>query len=207
MKIKFNTLWIVFIVAAIVISVFFIGKCSNKDDSGINEQNLTALTADIVKYKTKYNQEVSSKQSFITENKKFKFLNDSLRSIIKNFKAPKAIIKIKEVLRIDTLHVPYDVPISISFERPFSIGDRWFRINGIASNTGLTLDNISTYNEQNIVFGEKKRDVYTVDITNSNPYLEVAGVQSYTYQRKKKWYEKWYITIPAGVVAGMAISK
>jgi hypothetical protein len=172
-----------------------------------NERNVTAFTSKIKTYKTKYDQEVSSKQAIIVENKRYKFLNDSLRVITKNFKKPEVVTRIRTVFRVDTVRVGYERPIPIQFKRQFSVGDKYYKIAGLSTNTGLAFDTIRVYNQQDIVFGEKKRGVITADIVNDNPYIEVKNVQIYTYRPKKKLHEKWYIAGPIGFVAGLLFSK
>lgn len=197
-------LWLIILV---IIAGGFFWKFDSNRQKKLNEQNL-AVSDSLTIYKTMYNQEVASKQVYVTQTNKFKFLNDSLRTIIKKgFKEPETVIITKTVTRIDTLYKPYKVPINFQFKRNFVFADNHYRFSGISTNLGIRLDTVRIYNKQSIVFGEKKRGIIYADIVNSNPYIYTTDIKSYTYKPKKKWYEKWYITIPAGVAAGAIIAK
>jgi hypothetical protein len=76
------------------------------------------------------------------------------------------------------------------------------------ANTGLTIDSLKIPNEQRIIIGEKKEGFLNlktkleIEVNNSNPYIQTTNIAGYTYEPKKKWYERSLVTFGIGVAGG-----
>lgn len=135
--------------------------------------------------------------------------NDSLKARTEDFHKVTTLIKVETVMKIDTLEVVFHDTIPCSFiPIPFVIDSPWYFINGVVGNKRLAFSTIQFPNEQNIVIGVKKkwllgRKEYVIDISNSNPYVEVTGMKNYVVEEEKKWYEKPLVWGGIGFAAGV----
>tara|TARA_R110002049_G_scaffold309180_1_gene518117 strand:- start:10861 stop:11487 length:627 start_codon:yes stop_codon:yes gene_type:complete len=181
--------------------------------SNINTQNINALNDSIKYHKNKYNKEVASKlalQYNLSQLKDVAKKNEELKEVIKNFKKPITIVKTKQVTKIDTVYIPFDKPIEHDFKRFFDLNDKYYQLNGKVSNLGISIDNITIPNKQNIIVGWKKQGLFkkpllTTEITNSNPYIKQIEIQPIVITYPKIIYEKWYVVLPVGYILGKAL--
>ena len=75
------------------------------------------------------------------------------------------------------------------------------------ANTGLNINRLEFPNRLGVTLTEKRNGLFKkkesiVAITNSNPYMQVDGISSYTFPHKKKWFEKWWVHTLGGVAIG-----
>ena len=66
------------------------------------------------------------------------------------------------------------------------------------------------FNRQDIVVGWKRQGLFknpiaTAEITNSNKYFKQTNIKPFIIVYKKKWHEKWYVTIPSAFILGYAL--
>jgi hypothetical protein len=52
-----------------------------------------------------------------------------------------------------------------------------------------------------------KKNEYVITVQNSNPYMQVTGLQNYTLTPKKRFYEKTWFNFSVGFVAGFATDR
>ena len=50
-----------------------------------------------------------------------------------------------------------------------------------------------------------KRKERVATVTNTNPYIDVQGISSFTIKEDHKWYQKSWIKIGIGVIAGATV--
>jgi hypothetical protein len=176
-----------------------------------NRQNIKAATDTIDRYKDKYDRIVSEKAAYELTAKEFKNINDSLKNVIKGYK-PSVIVRYKTKIEYrDTLTIKYDT-IRDDLSASFKFKDKWLSFSGETFLEGLKIDNISIYNEQNIVVGEKREGLFKegelkIKIVNSNPNIEVLNMDGYIIKKKTPIFKKWYTWLGIGVVGGILLSK
>lgn len=175
--------------------------------------NIEVLTGDLASYKTKYDEVVASKKSVILTNNNLNFVNDSLKDVIDNFKKPEVIIKYKWKVKFktDTLYIPL-IASEYPGEFKFKYSDMWAELSGTVNQTHVAFNNPKIINEQSIVSGYKKKNIfakkqYYVDIKNSNPYIQSVEMNSFKVETKKSAHEKWWITVPVGIAAGFILAN
>jgi hypothetical protein len=75
------------------------------------------------------------------------------------------------------------------------------------SNGFMTMDNLFVQNQQDIVLGLRKnglrRSYWAVDVRNSNPCIQVTGLQATHVVKKKRWWENPLITGGIGILVGV----
>jgi hypothetical protein len=146
--------------------------------------------------------------------------NKELKEQVKEFKDVKSITKTVTKVIIDTVFIEPDSThvdtITGNFYGRFATTTIYYSIDGNYSNKGFRLNSLEIPNEQTIVIGDKKikgflgitkGTEFTIDIKNSNPYVNTINVQNYTIKKTKKWYEKPTFLIGVGIVGGVLLAK
>lgn len=207
-----------YIVIAILIGVIVHLFTSRSDISKRAADNLNALQDSVKYHKNKFNEEVSSKLALqLTEKELKKSVNNGteenkkLKEAIKNYKTVIATIQSTQIVRIDTIKVPFKDTIKYVFSKNFEIRDKWYQFDQNITNKGFSISNFKlTPNKQTIVVGWKKQGWFknpkaTVELTNSSPLFKQVDMKPIIVVYEKKWHEKWFITIPGGLLFGALI--
>ena len=110
----------------------------------------------------------------------------------KKWKSILAAAKVKQEVKIDTVRIPFSVPIDFSFSRSFEKSTDYYFIKGLATNLGINIEQFKTFNTQSIVFGRKKLSMFKTEIraeiTNSNPFIRTTSLDSWLYiETQKRW--------------------
>lgn len=153
--------------------------------------------------------ELSEKQLKETILKK----NDSLKKLAEEFSKVKYITVIKEVVRVDSVKVPFEVQIPCEFERLSKYDtDSHFKFNYALNQTGFSIYDIEIPNEQTIITGLKRKWIFGkqtlhTDITNTNPYLHTKEIQTIVVPVKVEWYNNKFVWFGLGAVGGILIAK
>lgn len=194
---------IIIILAMILIFQFE----DNKELKQVSDSNRIALLDSVKYHKNKYGYEVASKLALQLSLKHLKYQNDTLKEAIKKFKKPLTIVQTKQVVKIDTLYVPFEKPINCDFTRLLEKETSYYLFKGEVDSLGFKINNLTLFNNQTIVTGLKrqgffKKPLLTTEITNTNPYIKQTEIKPIIIVYPQKIYEKWYITIPTGILLG-----
>lgn len=168
-------------------------------------------------YKNKLGTVTASVTASELSNKQLKELilkkNDTLKKLASEFRQIKTVTKIKEVVKIDTVKVPFEVQIPCEFERLGKYdADSHFTFNFSLNQSGFSLSDISVPNTQTIITGSKRNWIFgkqylTTDITNSNPYIHTKEMQTIVVPVKTEWYNNKLVWFGLGAVGGIMIAK
>lgn len=194
---------------------FFIGLSvklyfDKKNISQINTSNIKASNDSIKYYKNKFGNEVASKLAFqydLSQLKNVASENVKLKEVIKKFKKPITIIETVQVVKIDTMYIPFENKIDCVFNEDIIKGTEYYSFSANVSEIGFKLNYLKLFNNQTIITGLKrqglfKRPLLTTEITNTNPYIKQTKIKPIVIIYPQKIYEKWFITIPIGIVLG-----
>lgn len=137
----------------------------------------------------------------ITENsKRIQELVDSLDYV----KKIKSIIRVVTDTKIDTLEIPFEVPVEkeidgsiyIKTPQPFLKIDKWYTISGTVRNTGVFFDSLSYRNEFLITTGTEDHGSFiknllktnrpTVTLRDNNPYSTTKTLHQTVINSPKK---------------------
>lgn len=174
----------------------------------------------IAQHEFKYEEKVSEVDSVkIAYQATLNASNESLKAALANDSIQKELISyyknLSQVVIYETEYVhdtvKVSVPIYIENDTTVKLADDCFTADLSVFNGGISLDNYSIVNRQDIVIGAQKsglrRKESVVSIRNTNPCINVTGMQSYTVVYEKKWWENPLITIPASVVVGYTVGR
>lgn len=175
--------------------LFFSNKRANKWKGSSNNYEILAKDS-IRHYKTKLGQSVSTIRSLeVSERdlKKGKYISDSLlKDLTRKLKNVKSAVIIDSRVVIDSIPVPFEVPVETPFYRSFKVSEEFYSLSGNVSNTGLTISQITIPNTSRIVIGNRKsgffKTSFEVSVTNSNPMVETTGLQSQVVTERVKQF-------------------
>lgn len=209
----------IIMLALVVFSTFMMKQCRQnselvKELEGMYNYDKTAKF-----YEAENGKIVAYNQALIIENGSLESLNAELKSSIENLKIkkPSTITQIEYETKLDSIYVPYANDVNFcadTFTANFAWNDSvWISIVGSANESGVFIEQIKMHNESLIVVGTKsngffRRSEYIVAIENTNPYVQVTQIESYTIKPKVKFYDRtWFKVglIGIGFVAGTLI--
>lgn len=213
MKFDLRTIVLLGVIALLCFLLF--DTCSSKtqlEDQAIEYANYKDT---VMTYKARNGDVIAYNKSLEINKGLMLKLNDSLSGALKNIKIkdPVSYTKIVTVTEIDTVEVRFTDTLPCSdFFRTFRIDSSHYKLDGNLTNKSLTINGIQIPNTQNIVVGTKKnglfkKNEYIITVQNSNPYMQVTGLQNYTLTPKKRFYEKTWFVFSAGFVAGFVTDR
>ena len=158
-----------------------------------HEDNLGVLNDSISHYKNKEGLWVAERKAFQGEKKELEELiktqGEQLKKAVKQFKQPAAAVKIKTVVEVDTVLVPYVNKTELDFHLPFDRTTEHYSLKGFVSNAGVSFLSVEIPNEQSVIVGKKKTGFlkyeYRAEVTNSNPLIKVTELSSFNFMDKK----------------------
>lgn len=141
--------------------------------------------------------------------------------VIKDLKDVQSQVKIRSVIKIDSVLVPYTDTIMIHdtipfIERKFNLNNEFYAFSGITKRSGVLLDSVSFNSGLNVTIGRKKMGLFKspkpiVEVEYTNPYISTKSLNNVIIKDKPKWYEKkgfWFaVGLVGGVTSGIIISK
>ncbi len=213
MKAEFKVNVAAILILAVGVAFFFwFNKKKNM------EIDLHLNTISDYEFRYKFHQsEVDS--AIITLQKALNASNESLKEalaydsiqneLIARYKRLSTIIKYETEYIHDTVKV--SVPIYIKSDTTVNLSDNCFQASLSLFNGGLSINDYTIDNRQDIVIGEQRswlsRQESTITIRNTNPCINTTGVQSYNVVYEKKWWENPIITTVGGFIGGWTVAK
>ena len=203
------------IIGVLVIGLFIsMNKCSKNAKE--NDSTTKALTDKVKYFKNKLGTETASKIVFETSNRNLKRIilkkDDSLRKLTDEFAKVKSIVIIETEIRIDSIPVPFEVPIPCDFEKHGSYLTSHFKFDWNINQNGFGLNDIRIPNETTVITGFKRkwflgRQTLITDATNTNPLIITTNVKTTEVNIPKPFYDTRVFNISVGLVGGMLLSK
>lgn len=203
------------LVAVAVLMFLNIDSCKKAGDFEDEVTRITAYKDTAMTYKAKNGE-------LITYNEALEVSEASALSAIKGLKERLENQKIARVsslttvrtkFSIDTVRVPFKDSIPCpEFLTTFTIDSVHYQMSGEVTNKNLLISRLNIPNDQQIIVGTKKNGFLkkrsmVVTVTNSNPYMEISGIQNYTITPKKKFYQRWYFVGGAGLLSGFFLQS
>lgn len=139
--------------------------------------------------------------------------DDSLRLLAKEFHKVKYITQIKEVIKVDSVFVPYEFEIDCEFKRFGKYDtDSHFKFNYSLNQSGFSLSDIQIPNKQKIMTGTKRKwflgkQTLHTDITNTNPYIQTQEIQTIIVPVQTEWYNNKWVYLGVGALVGFHLAK
>ena len=183
------------------------------DSSTIAQQSQTILSQDeaIMLGLLKLDGEIKDVVSQVSEFSKFKKDSFKIPFIPNNFADTSgwyAKLKAGDTSRpiIDSL-----LANSVIVPKPFAYNEKYFTMGGNVNKKGLFIDSIHIPNETRVTIGNKRSGFLglkvepVVEVTNSNPYIQIPKLNNVIIKKDKPFYEKKLFLVGVGIVGGYYI--
>ena len=208
MKIDAKTLILLGVIA--VLCFFWFDSCQARKTAEQQSEDLASYKDTAMVYKARNGDLISYNKAIEISEKRFTAIRDSMKKEFKNLKIKNITshTKVITVYQIDTVRQTFtDTLPCAEFTKPFTIDSLHYSLSGEITKRDITFNSISIPNNQSITVGTKrnglfKKNEYIVALQNSNPYVNVTGIQSYTFKPDIKWYERGWVKFGAGVAVG-----
>lgn len=191
--IKKNWLW--FIIIGILIFLLFQSDYrANKNYNRVTN-NLEIQKDSTRYYKLKNGQEVATKEALLVTNKELRnqvfIKDDSLKLMTDKFNKVQSAIVIDTETLIKEVEIRYKDPVQFEFSKEFTKNNEWYFISGVSDQNGIIINDLGFKDKIRIVTGTKRKwfsTEVTTDVSLSNPYSRVEGIQSQTTTVKDKLF-------------------
>lgn len=183
---------------AILFLILFINQC-NETRSIIQEnENTSEFLNDTISYYTnEVGQVVASRTALQGEKNALETLlskqidsTGQLKRLVKKFRKVDAAGNITQSTLIDTIAIPFEVPVPCKFHRDWEKNTEYYSIKGTSDQNGISLNEIKIPNTLSFAIGKKKKgwfsSEYVIEAVNSNPLVNTLGLDSYSIKVPKK---------------------
>lgn len=209
---KYSLHAIIIILAMLLISSLH--ECRRRGN--LADANLDALTDTITHFKNRLGTVTASKTTLQLSNKQLQDYviakDKELAELSKEFVRLNHVVKAEAELKIDSIPVPYAVPVPCDFERSGTINDNWYSFGYSSNQNGFKIDSLKVPVSVVAITGAKRKwffgaETITTDVTFNNPHITVSNIQAAELTLHTPWYKKWYIWAIAGFAGGMVLGK
>ena len=193
----FNVNWI----RVVLVTIILISLCVNFvqcKNNKIANANIEALNSDLSTYELDNGQLVTTSKALEFDKKMLEDLviskDAELEEMYNKFSKIKSVTKSTTEIIIDSIPVPFEVPVPCDFERSASVIDDNYSFDYAVNQNGLKIRNLSIPDSVSIIVGTKRKwflgkETQYIDIMHSNPNIKESSLQHYEIKDKKKWYQ------------------
>lgn len=188
----------IFLYVAIVVLAFLLFRqCDRTQELKQDHDVVVGFINDTVEfYKNELGQEIAQKEVLQGSKANLEILLSEkidslgqLKRLVKNFRNVNVAGNVTTITVVDSIPVPYEVPVPVDFSRDFEKVTEHYSLSGISTNHGLTINNLALPNTLSFAIGDRKtglfRSQYRIETVNSNPYVTTTGLDSYVLTSNK----------------------
>lgn len=199
----------------LVIAVCIFGYIKCEGEKRAND-NIATLQGEVSHYKNKVGGLTATVGTLQFTKKQLEQSilekNDSLRSLADEFSRISHIIQTETVTEIDSIPVPYEVPVPFEFTRTGTKIDEWYSFDYVSNQNGLSLHNYKTWTETITIPGFKRkwflgRQYATTDVTHTNPNITTVSIKSVEVIVPVRWYDTRVFNIALGALGTAILLK
>lgn len=169
-------------ILAIAFLVLWLKSCENIDRLS---QNVKTLNSTLSTVKLNNGQLASSNRVLLVTDKELKkqvyVQDDSIKSLLKLYKEPQIVYKIKTVTEIRDVEVDFDEPIDFKFSKRFKKFNDDYSISGFVDNYGFNIDTLDVPADFRIVTGIEKgwfKNTVSTSLTVSSDFVKIKSVET-----------------------------
>ena len=207
-----NYIYPAIIIALLLMLLFSVDRCRVIKQNA--DGNFEALTDSLTYFTNRLGTESASIKTLQLDKLKLKegiiAKDKQLAALIKQFSKVKTIVQYSQLIKYDTITVPFKDTIPYIFNRTCKVGTKWYRFNYAATQSGFTIDSLSINNQVTVITGFKRKwflgkETLTTDVSNNNPHVTITTLRSAEVIVPSPWYKKWYVWLCAGFAGGMLL--
>lgn len=196
LKLNFPKTTLKWIVIGVVIVLILLERCKREANISNDLEAIANYKDTVMEMRSKNGQLISYnealKLSSASSKRTIDFLelkSKELSEQLKTIKKPTSVNIVKTDTRIDSVVYTFRDTIPCVFHRTISIDSPHYYFEAELDNKRFFLTQMHIENEQNIVVGNKKNGLfkkpeYVISVTNTNPHVNVSGLQSYNFKPK-----------------------
>ncbi len=143
---------------------------------------------------------------------------DALSKQFTDLKKTKSQTRVVTQTRIDSIFVPTTIVDTLYLDSDslpvyrFQKQDEWFSISAQVFPTKTLIENVSFNNTMTFSHRWERKNflskkTYFVEVNNTNPYLNISGLQNYEMQEEKRFYEQGKFWFAVGLGGGILLAK
>lgn len=172
-------------IIAVIFLLLFIRQCERTIEvESRSDTTINYLTDSISYYKNRHGQEVAVRAAIAGEKKELELLlqntSEQLADLAKKYRKLQAAGEVGQDIRIDTVHIGYEVPVPCEFFRNWTKSvQKQYTISGTSTQDGITIDSLTIPNTLSFVVG-KEKSKFTFSAINSNPLIKTTSLDAYT---------------------------
>jgi hypothetical protein len=167
--------------------------------------------------KQKFTETINDKnERIVTQEQVIMSQKDAIANnllTIEDLKKIKSQVRIRTIIKIDSVFVPYtDIDTLLVKEpcdfvsRKFALDTKHYSFHGKTKENGVLLDSVSFTNNMKITIGNKRmgflrKSKPIVSVVNDNPFMTTQSMSNIVIENDVKWYQKrgtWFV-IGAGL--------
>ena len=204
----------IIIIAMAVALLLSVQRCAHNARNGAD--NMAAVTDTVKYYTNALGTQTASIKTLQVDKASLKALlldkDAALAALAKEFSKVHTVVKIESKFQIDSIPVPYAVPVPCVFERSGRVTDKWYSFGYTSNQDGFKIDSLQVPVKLTVITGAKRKwflgkETVTTDVTADNPNIKVTGITAAEISVPVPWYKKWYVWLAAGVIGGGFIMK
>lgn len=194
-----------------LLSFLLFRQCEKTSQLDQNRESTQEFLNDTVSYfQNELGQEIAHKTALQGDKEVLEILlstqvdsTGQLKRLVEKYKKISAAGNIITITKFDTLFIPYS-GLASDPEHDFKISNPFYKISGRDLSSGIQIHHLEIPNTLSFAIGKKKtgfwKSEYRIEAVNSNPFVKITGLDSYTFQVPKK-------RIGISVYAGYGISS
>lgn len=207
-----NKNWFLPYILIVVFAFTTFQQCQKAENAERNAESVANFLNDSIRYyKNELGQEIAHKSVLQGDYNSLKVLlsrqidsTNQLKDLVDRYKNVLAAANITTETIIEKIEIPYEIPVEMEFTRDFSVSKQYYRITGVSTNNGITLDEIFIPNTQSLAIGELKSKPFKpsqleISVVNSNPHVKTTGLDSFIYTVRPK---RFGVSVCAGFGIG-----
>jgi hypothetical protein len=173
----------------------------------------------------KFTEEINDRnERIVTQEQVIMSQKDAIANnlvLIEDLKKIKSQVRIRTIVKIDSVFVPYtDIDTLLVKEpcdfvtRKFALDTKHYSFHGKTKENGVLLDSVSFTNNMKITIGNKRmgflrKSQPIVSVVNDNPYMSTLSMSNIVIENDLKWYQKrgtWFgIGVGLGFIGALFI--
>jgi hypothetical protein len=173
----------------------------------------------------KFTEEINDRnERIVTQEQVIMSQKDAIANhllTIEDLKKIKSQVRIRTIIKIDSVFVPYtDIDTLLVKEpcdfvtRKFALDTKHYSIHGKTKENGVLLDSVSFTNNMTITIGNKRmgflrKSQPIVSVVNENPFMSTLSMSNIVVKNDLKWYQKrgtWFgIGVGLGFIGALFI--
>lgn len=157
------------------------------------QKNQETLKKNTTHYRSKLGQEVAKREALEVSHKEIVdqlwVKDDSLKDLTRAYKKLEQATTIVQEVRVESLFIPFEIPVETPFFRTWDSISPYFQIHGYATQNGVGVDSLKLKDKIRMVTGVEKsffKHTVSTSASHSNPLFKTTEIETQSVVIRKK---------------------